>query len=261
MSQRTHSKKAILAAAILAPAASNAAALHITVEAPSNVGLAPALLSFHDGSNDFFDTGSTASAGLEALAEVGDTSTLQSSLTTGDNLTILGPGPCPFTPGSSNSAVFNNADTNTSFSFAAMVLPSNDWFIGNNNALDISSLISGGIGTSLTFEFGRVYDAGTELEDFLFSPGNTIIGIDTMATPGGGTSTNDPISLVSGADPFGSFANISPDTFDSTAFDFNSAGVGNTVIGRVTITHIPEPGVTLLGSLGILTLLIRRKRS
>ena len=261
MSQRTHSKKAILAAAILAPAASNATALHITVEAPSNVGLAPALLSFHDGSNDFFDTGSTASAGLEALAEVGDTSTLQSSLTTGDNLTILGPGPGPFTPGSSNSAVFNIADTNTSFSFAAMVLPSNDWFIGNNNALDISSLISGGVGTSLTFEFGRVYDAGTELEDFLFSPGNTIIGIDTMATPGGGTSTNDPISLVSGADPFGSFANITPGTFDSTAFDFNSAGVGNTVLGRVTITHIPEPGVTLLGSLGILTLLIRRKRS
>ncbi|MDB4572659.1 hypothetical protein N9Z92_02005, partial [Akkermansiaceae bacterium] len=70
MSQLTHSKKAILAAAILAPAASNATALHITVEAPSNVGLAPALLSFHDGSNDFFDTGSTASAGLEALAEV-----------------------------------------------------------------------------------------------------------------------------------------------------------------------------------------------
>lgn len=259
MSQLPHYKKSILATALLSPAVSHAAALRITVEAPSNVGLAPALLSFHDGTNDFFDTGSTASAGLEALAEVGDTSTLQSSLATGDNITIANSG--PFTPGSSNSVVFNIADTNTSFSFAAMVLPSNDWFIGNNEALDISSLISGGVGSTLTFEFGRVYDAGTELEDFSFSPGNPIIGIDTMANPGGGTSTNDPISLVSGADPFGSFANISPGTFDSTAFDFNSAGVGNTTLGRVTITTIPEPGVTLLGSLGALTLLIRRKRS
>ncbi len=259
MSQLKHYQKALALTAVLAPAASNAAALRITVEAPSNVGLAPALLSFHDGSNDFFDTGSSASAGLEALAEIGDTSGLQSSLATGDNITIANSG--PFTPGSSNSVVFNIADINTSFSFAAIILPSNDWFIGNNEPLDISSLISGGVGSSLTFEFGRVYDAGTELEDFAFSPGNPIIGIDTMANPDGGTSTNDPISLVSGADPFGSFANISPGTFDSTAFDFNSAGVGNTVLGRVTITSIPEPDVTLLGSLGAITLLIRRKRS
>ncbi|MDB4357011.1 hypothetical protein N9Z06_03030 [Akkermansiaceae bacterium] len=32
----------------------NGASLRITVEAPSNVGLAPALLSFHNGSVDFF---------------------------------------------------------------------------------------------------------------------------------------------------------------------------------------------------------------
>ncbi|MDB4321724.1 spondin domain-containing protein [Akkermansiaceae bacterium] len=67
----------------------NGASLRITVEASSNVGLAPALLSFHNGSVDFFDTGSAASAGLELLAEVGDTSVLQASLAAGsDNITI-----------------------------------------------------------------------------------------------------------------------------------------------------------------------------
>lgn len=70
----------------------------------------------------------------------------------------------------------------------------------------------------------------------VFIPGEKTIflrsvffGIEPMANPGGGISTTTPIFLVSWADPFGSFANISPGTFDSTAFDFTSAGVGTTV--------------------------------
>ena len=142
-----------------------------------------------------------------------------------------------------------------------MVLPSNDWFIGNNNAIDVSSVVQGGLGSSLTLEFSRVYDAGTELEDFAFSPGNGIIGIDTVGDPGAGTATNDPISLVSASDPFGAFANISPGTFDSTVYDFNAAGVGNTVLGRVTLTTIPEPGTMLLGAMGLVGFSMRRRRS
>lgn len=72
MLQKTQYKKLILTGALI-PASSHATLLRITVEGPSNLGLAPALLSFHDGSNDFFDTGSLASPGLEELAEVGST--------------------------------------------------------------------------------------------------------------------------------------------------------------------------------------------
>lgn len=258
MLQKTKYQTLILTGT-LAPVSSHAAMLRITVEAPSNLGLAPALLSFHDGSNDFFDTGSAASAGLEELAEVGSTGTLQGSLTSGDNITIANGG--PFFPGSSNTVTFNVSDTNTMLSFAAMLLPSNDWFIGNNNAIDVSSVLLGGFGSTLTLDFARVYDAGTEAEDFAFSPGNGIIGIDTMASPPGGTVTSDPISLVSASDPFGSFANISPGSFDSTIYDFNAAGVGNTVLGRVTLTNIPEPGTTLLSALGVMGIALRRRRS
>jgi hypothetical protein len=54
MSNIKNHKLALLAASsALTIGASNAALLRITVEAPSNVGLAPALVSFHDGSNDF----------------------------------------------------------------------------------------------------------------------------------------------------------------------------------------------------------------
>lgn len=254
----TTTPSAILAlGALVSPA--NAASLRITVEAPSNVGLAPALLSFHDGSVDFFDTGSAASAGLELLAEVGDTSLLQGSLAAGsDNVTIANGG--PFFPGNSNTVTFDISDTNTLLSFAAMILPSNDWFIGNNNAIDISSIITGGLGATNTFDFGRVYDAGTEAEDFMYSPGNGIIGITTPATPGDGTATTDVISLVDQADPFGSFANTSAG-FDSTIFDFNAAGVGNTILGRITITNVPEPSSIALVSLAGLGLIGRRKRS
>lgn len=238
---------------------SQAVSLRIQVEAPSNVGLAPALLAFHDGSVDFFDTGSNASAGLEVLAEVGDTSVLQGSLASSvDAISIANGG--PFLPGSSNTVDFTINNANTNLSFAAMILPSNDWFIGNNVSLDISTLVGAANGTSLIFEFGRVYDAGTELEDFAFSPGNPIIGIDTMASPGGGTATSDVISLVSASDPFSAFLNASPGTFDSTIYDFNSAGVGNSVLGRVTITVIPEPSALALLGLGGVALILRRKK-
>jgi len=258
MSNATIHKFALLAtSSTLTIGASNAALLRITVEAPSNLGLAPALVSFHDGSNDFFDTGSNASAGLEALAEVGDTSILEASLTTGNNLTIANGG--PFLPGNSHSVVLDVDSTNTMFSFAAMVLPSNDWFIGNNAAIDVSSILSGTTGASVTLDFGRVYDAGTELEDFSFSPGNGIIGITTASSPGGGTAQGDAISLVDGANPFAAFANAS-NGFDPSAFDFNTAGVGNTTLGRVTITNVPEPSSILLGSFGALGLLLRRRR-
>jgi hypothetical protein len=261
MKNYLQTKHTLLAAGLFLPLITSAQAvsLRITVEAPSNVGLAPALLAFHDGSVDFFDTGSNASAGLESLAEVGDTSVLQGSLAASvDAITIANGG--PFLPGSSNTMDLTINDANTNLSFAAMILPSNDWFIGNNASLDISSLVGAANGTSLSFDFGRVYDAGTELEDFAFSPGNGIIGIDTMSTPGGGTSTSNPIALVGGADPFGAFLNASPGTFDSTVYDFNSAGVGNTTLGRVSITVVPEPSALTLLGFGGLALILRRRK-
>ncbi len=247
----------ILSASTLALPVSNAALLRITVEAPSNLGLAPAAISFHDGSNDFFDTGSAASAGLEVLAELGGTGPLLDSLTTGDNISIMNSGG-PFTPGSSNSAVLEVDEMNTTFSFASMLLPSNDWFIGNNNGIDVSSLLSGALGTTEIFEFGRVYDAGTELENFSESPGNPFIGL-TAGNPAASTAQNGVVTLVDAADPFSAFLNADAG-FDSSLFDFNANGVGETVLGRVTITVIPEPSTALLSALAGLGLLARRRR-
>ncbi len=48
-----------------------------------------------------------------------------------------------------------------------MVLVSNDFFVANDNALDISSVLSGG--GPITIDVVSVYDAGTEFNDFAAS--------------------------------------------------------------------------------------------
>ena len=234
--------------------------IRVTVTTTGPVGLAPALAAFHDGSYDVFDTGGTASAGLEALAEVGDLSTiLGEAAAAGANAGAIVDGG-PFVPGGGTaSAVFSVDPTDTSFSFAAMVLPSNDWFIGNGSAVDISSLIGASVGTTLpAITLSTVYDAGTEEEDFAFGPGGGLVGITTTSSPGGGTSTSDPISAVSGPDPFAAFANVEPASFDTTTIDFTGGSVAT-----VTLEVVPEPTAIALASLGVLGLcgMMRRRRT
>ena len=231
--------------------------IRVTVTTTGPVGLAPALAAFHDGSYDIFDTGSTASAGLEALAEVGDLATILGEAgAAGANAAAIVDGG-PFVPnGGTASAVFSVDASDTSFSFAAMVLPSNDWFIGTGNAVDISALIGASVGTSLpVITLSTAYDAGTEEEDFAFGPGGGLVGVTTASSPGGGASTSDPISTVVGPDPFASFANIEPASFDTSTIDFTGGS-----IATVTLEVVPEPTSLVLVSLGLVGLTSTRRR-
>ncbi len=231
--------------------------IRVTVTTTGPVGLAPALAAFHDGSYDIFDTGGTATAGLEALAEVGDLSTiLGEAATAGANAAAIVDGG-PFVPGGGTaSAIFSVDAADTSFSFAAMVLPSSDWFIGNGTAVDISSLIGASVGTTLpTITLSTAYDAGTEEEDFAFAPGGGLVGITTTSSPGGGVSTSDPISVVSGPDPFASFDNIEPASFDTSTIDFTGGS-----IATVTLEVVPEPTSLVMLSLSLVGLCSTRRR-
>ena len=228
----------------------------LTTDGP--VGLAPAFAAFHDGTYDIFDVGSMASPGLELLAELGDASTLLATVPAGVNAQSFAAGG-PFLPagGNTGSAQFSVDGTQTSFSLASMILPSNDYFIGNSAALDISSLLGASAGTQLSFSYSQGYDAGTEAEDFAFGPGGGLVGITTPADPPGGTVTMDPISLVTGPDPFAAFANLEPVNFDTSSIDFTGAS-----IATVTLTVVPEPASFGLAGGAALTLLgyLRRRR-
>lgn len=230
--------------------------IELTLTTTGPVGLAPALAAFHDGSYDLFDVGGMASPGLEDLAEVGDlTTVLTEASDAGANAVGFAPGG-PFVPGGgTGSTMLTVADTETLLSFASMVLPSNDWFIGNSNALDISSLIGAAPGTSLSFNFSTVYDAGTEEEDFAFGPGNPLVGITTAATPGDGAETSDPIAAVLGPDPFAGFASLEPANFDTTSIDFTGGPVAT-----LSLRVVPEPSTYVLAMFGAVGLAVWCRR-
>ena len=259
--------------------------VEVSNNAPNGgVVLTPVWAGFHDGSFDNFQVGSTVSAGLESIAEdgaVGARSTEFNSvagrvdINTGGTAAIASPsGPGPIEPGETESRLFDIATdgSNSFFSFASMVLISNDYFIGNDNALDISSVLNGGGPISLTAglpESRLLYDAGTEENDFNFSAAN---GAPFFGLGGGqtennqGTDENSVVSLISAAgNPFAAFLNpdsLGPDGVPAN-FDFNDTSLYSNGIATITISAVavPEPGsISLIAAASCCGLLRRRRR-
>lgn len=233
-----------------AAVASAATSIEITFTSTGPVGFAPIAAFFHTNRVPLFTPGAAASSALETLAEVGNPGPLLGTAPAGANSGTNG---APFGAGSSISFVVSVDDINTSFSYAAMLLPSNDWFIGNSMERDITALLNAANGTSLMFDVSTVWDAGTELEDFAFSAGNPLFGIPA-GDAGAGTAQNGVVSALSGSNPFGTFAS-QPVGFDSSSLNFSGGPVGT-----FTLTVVPEPSTSLLGVAGVLGLLARRRR-
>ena len=225
----------------------------VTIEniAPDNgVVLTPAWVGFHSGSFDSYNGGLTSLKGLERLAEDGDNSLIseqfldfnestggytyidnsnpeapQSRLVRTGDLTdrfrqdaTLPSESGPIRPGQTATGTFvlRTDGSNDFFSYASMVLPTNDFFIANGSpvAHDISEILSGG--GEVSFFIGTpnsgTNDAGTEREDFRFSAGNPLFEGRNLpagqSRPNQGRSTRDPIANVTG-DAFAAFQLVS----------------------------------------------------
>ncbi|MFK7961773.1 MAG: spondin domain-containing protein [Phycisphaerales bacterium] len=260
---RTLVPAALLGAAVVAAPATAAIDVTITIENLSpdaGTNLTPFWVGFHDGGFDLFNQGEAASAGLERLAEDGSISPLSdmfnaSGFGGGDG--IVAPGG-PFAPGAIASTTFSldeSAASSRFFSYAAMVLPSNDAFVGNGDATGIEIFDANGNFTGGDFFItgANVYDAGTEVNDEL--PENT--AFFGQAAPDTGVTEGGTVGLHPGF--LGSAGN--PGT-PSILADPNFAGADFTLAGypiaRITITAVPAPGALAL--LGLAGFAGRRRR-
>ncbi|MEM0895532.1 MAG: spondin domain-containing protein [Verrucomicrobiota bacterium] len=228
--------------------------IEVRLNALGPTNYAPLAAVFHDGSYDIFDPGGSASSELETLAEVGDPGPLLGAIPGSANGGTNG-GPT-FSGGFTTFQVLVD-NTNTFFNFASMVLPTNDWFIGNPNAIDVSSVVGAAFGTTLTITPPSVWDAGTEQEDFLFNAPPNTPGPNNP--PGGNPDDVSTIEIVGtssvgGGNPFAQFLN-QPVGFDPTSLDFTGSDFAS-----ITLTVVPEPSTGLLAGLGLLGLLRRRRR-
>ncbi|MGR3512677.1 MAG: spondin domain-containing protein [Paracoccaceae bacterium] len=264
------SAAALLLSAGLAGAAS-AASVQITItnnSGDNGLYFTPFLNVFHDGSYTPFNNGTTASAGLEALAEVGDTSAEQAfALTQGTGtqaFTLTDPagvgspevgGPPVFDPG--NSASFEltlDPFENQFLTILSMAIPSNDTFI--STTLQLFNDAGEFIATNSILGAGSLYDAGTEINQSFgqaFNPqdgnGPGFLGEDENGVVH--ETTAGELATLFGQ-PIPPFAGGGPNT--STAIDLNN-------LVSVEVSEVPLPAglPLLLAGLGAFGWMKRRK--
>ena len=146
----------------------------------------PVWVGFHDGSFDIYDRNQPASAlpepgsdALERIAEDGNTGPITQVFAQlvldGVDATLAGPGG-PIAPGEvarGNFLLDSSNPDHRYFSYASMVIPSNDFFIANGNPLAHPIFDAAGnlIAENFFVTGAEILDAGTEVNDEL--PENT----------------------------------------------------------------------------------------
>ena len=253
-------KPVAMATMCLAAAAAQASDVTVTLTqlAPAGgVGIAPLWVGFHNSSFDAFDLGSAASLGIERAAEDGSAAQLSTIFAATVSGGVQGtlPGPPAF-PGAVRSLTLSNVDlmgVDRYFSYAAMVVVSNDFFIGNDNATehDLSSIAKGGKISFLVGGPGDVYDAGTEVNDFNFSLANSAFGLGGGQTAANqGTDEHGVVHVVTG-NPYLSFLGQSlvPTGYDWTALNFNDAPAFARI--DIEVAAVPEPATCALMLAGL----------
>ena len=171
-----------------------AAEFTVTVKNLTNgIYFTPLLITAHDGDTRLFETGSPASEALQAMAEGGDISKLLAKVGGEDRDTVANPAGGLLTPGGIVSDLYFNTNRthNRYLSLVAMLLPTNDGFVG------LDSLLMPRIpGTYRYYLVG--YDAGTEANDERITGGGAPGVPGIPGAPGGDAGTGG--TGVSGVD-------------------------------------------------------------
>lgn len=151
----------------------------------------PLLVSAHNADTHMFQVGTAASISLQAMAEGGDISGLDKDLAAMGANNVVDPAGDVLAPGATATAKLKVDRHNRFLSLAAMLLPTNDGFVG----LDAIS-IPRKRGTYTYYLNG--YDAGTEANDEIINGGGAPGTPGIPADPGGNGGTGG--SGVTGSD-------------------------------------------------------------
>lgn len=222
--------------------------------APDSVTFAPLNVAFHDGSLDTFNIGQAANAGIISVAELGAGTQWHADVAAQAPTAVHGRVGGILLPGHTASQTFTiDTDKNAYFSFAGMVVPSNDFFIGNDNAQAYKLFDHMGHQqlSGFTVKAHDIWDAGSEV----FDPA-------TAAFVVGGTAVlrNPQNSVVAR-----NFAELAAFDGMTTAagYQFHSGLTANQDVYRVSfnVAAVPEPEAYALMMAGLLTVgLLSRRR-
>ena len=173
-----------------------ASALASGVSVPSGEHFTTLIGAVHNGSVTFWSSGQTASAGVEAVAEVGGTSTFKSEINAAMPNALAVIEQSIASGGTATATVDITLTTDHPLvTLTSMVAPSPDWFVGVSE-LSLRNTADDGWQQSLTVDLFP-YDAGTEegtefsLTNDATSPQGTIASIK-----GTGKFSNEPIATL-----------------------------------------------------------------
>ena len=165
----------LTAAPVLVGLASSAQAalvdITVTVEnlVPANgISFAPLHFGFNNGSFDAFNLGRVATEPIISVAEGGAGGAWQATFAAADPTATRGTLGSLLQPGGTSSATFTVDSTlNRFFTFAAMVVPSNDFFIGNDSPMRDQLFDAAGnlVISSINQTARQIWDAGSEVFD------------------------------------------------------------------------------------------------
>lgn len=260
---------AVLGFALTARA--SAVQVRVTAEnlAPANsVSLAPLRFGFGNGVFDAFDndqaafllgSAAIAEAPIVTIAEGGSGSSwfpaflaAEPNADTGSVVGTFGNAGPPLTPGETGSTLIDVDTANRYFTFGTMIVPSTDFFLGNDSPVEHEVFDAAGklILPSIMLTVGDIWDAGSETED----PANAaflVAGTNSQRVDEGGV-VHFNFSELSAYDGL--------ETAEGYFFD-SSLLSADTQVLRVSFQVIPEPGASLLwllGSAGIVVGFARR---
>lgn len=261
MIPKTPVSKAILAfAAMTATVPANAAIVDVTVRiqnlAPTNsISFAPLRFGFNNGTFDAFNAGGVATAPIISIAEGGSGNAWFPAFSAADPTAVLGSSMGALTPGASFTTATFRVDTalNQFFTFASMVIPSNDFFIGNDDPMEYRLFDTAGnlLIQNIDQNASDIWNAGSELFDPL-AAAFLVGGTNALRTPENGTVGFN-------------FSELARFNGRQTAagYTFNSGLVDNTAIYRISFSSaaVPEPAIwaQLIGGFMIVGGAMRRR--